>query len=334
LNDGFALIAWAHGNSGPFANCAPSHYQDLLYEYQAPFALALSGYVVVAPDYAGHGISSTSQNQTIYTSLIGGPSLANDLVYAVKAAQTAFTSLSKSFVVMGHSQGGLTAWAVAERQVTQPVPGYLGAVVGSPITDAILQAQEADGLLDTSGLTLVPGLLSTFGSAFRLSEILTPAGIKIWEFMEGIQGCNAVIDAFLLTMTGLVKANWTENYWIQSYNNLSKTGKGEIVGPMLILQGTADLSVPPALTTAAVNYTCAQWPESQIEYVMWENVTHVPVLAASQRRWLQWIDDRFEGVAVGGRCMWETVASVRNYSFYQEEINWYMEWSTEEYEVA
>ncbi len=54
--DGYPIVGWAHGTSGLFGECAPSHYQTLTYEFAAPYELALQGDVVVAPDYAGLGV--------------------------------------------------------------------------------------------------------------------------------------------------------------------------------------------------------------------------------------------------------------------------------------
>ena len=48
-----AVVGWGHGTSGCFGECAPSHIRNLWYQYSAPYILALQGYVVVAPDYAG-----------------------------------------------------------------------------------------------------------------------------------------------------------------------------------------------------------------------------------------------------------------------------------------
>lgn len=48
-----AVVGWAHGTSGCQGECAPSHIRNLWYQFVALYELALNGYVVVAPDYAG-----------------------------------------------------------------------------------------------------------------------------------------------------------------------------------------------------------------------------------------------------------------------------------------
>ncbi len=42
-NQGYPMVAWAHGTSGALKACAPSNYRNLQYHFMAPFALALQG---------------------------------------------------------------------------------------------------------------------------------------------------------------------------------------------------------------------------------------------------------------------------------------------------
>lgn len=39
--DGYPVVGWAHGTSGLFSECAPSHYRTLSYEFAAPYELVL-----------------------------------------------------------------------------------------------------------------------------------------------------------------------------------------------------------------------------------------------------------------------------------------------------
>ena len=140
--DGNPIVGWAHGTSGGFGDCAPSHIRNLWYQFSAPHTLALQGYVVVAPDYVGLGVDHDANDNYIRHPYFANPAAANDLIYAVQAAQTAFPGLSKRFVTMGHSQGGGAAWAVAQRQTTEPVEGYLGTIAGSPVTSVSALVQS------------------------------------------------------------------------------------------------------------------------------------------------------------------------------------------------
>ena len=158
VTDGYSVVTWAHGTSGIFAECGPSHVRNLWYHFQVPYSLALQGYVVVAPDFQGLGVDRDVNGDKIIHPYASNPSHANDLIYAVQAAQTAFNSLSKRFVVVGHSQGGGAAWGAAERQSSRPVEGYLGTVTGSPLTNFITTV-DLEGSIPWSGCVPVLRLL-------------------------------------------------------------------------------------------------------------------------------------------------------------------------------
>ena len=330
--DGYPVVAFAHGNSGVMGACAPSNFRSLQYMFAAPYPIVLDGYVVVAPDYVGKGVDKYADGSPLYNPILGSPSHANDLFYSVQAAQTAFSSLSKEFVVMGHSEGGGSAWAAAERQAVRPVEGYLGSVAGSPVTDTIAIAKLANGLVDDLAILLVNSILGIWPN-FNASEILTPAGEKLWKLLQEIQGCNAV-DSEILTGTGLVKTDWLENFYVNAYGKLIKSGGAKIAGPLLVLQGEADNIVPYLQTSVAVNETCSAFGDSTLEYATFANVTHVPVLAAAQRLWLDWIRDRFAGIKIPGGCSAKRYVSARPYQYYQAETSYYLMWADAAYETA
>ena len=97
---GAPLVAFGHGLSGATEECAPSHVRNLWYQYSAPFTLALQGYTVVAPDYAGLGIDHDAGGNFIPHQYLAAQAKANDLLYSVQAAQRAWPSLSKQFVIV------------------------------------------------------------------------------------------------------------------------------------------------------------------------------------------------------------------------------------------
>lgn len=95
----YAVVSWGHGTSGVFGECAPSHIRNLWYQYSAPYTLALQGYVVVAADYTGLGVNRFPNGTEIAHPYLNNIVAANDLIYAVQAAQKAFPEeLSSRFV--------------------------------------------------------------------------------------------------------------------------------------------------------------------------------------------------------------------------------------------
>lgn len=323
--DGYPIVAWAHGTSGLFGECAPSHLRNLLYQFAAPFTLALQGYVVVAPDYAGLGVDTDASGKPIPHQYAANPAAANDLFYAVQAAQSTFDSLSRQFVIMGHSQGGGAAWGAAQRQIDEPVDGYLGTIAGSPLTDSF-------ALFDLISLALVASLQSVFGADFDPTSFVTDAGEKRLALLKDIQGCDPVQSQ--LFADGLVQAGFQSTFYAKAYQQLTSNGVRKIAGPMLVLQGEADTTVPFAVTATATNETCQMFPESQLEFVTFANVSHVPVLYAGQRVWLKWIEDRFAGVPVKKVCQVQGFESALEYQRYQVETNWFLEFATQGYEVT
>lgn len=330
--DGYPIIGWAHGTSGGFGECAPSHVKDLWLQSEPPFTLALQGYVVVAPDYAGLGVTQDAQGKPIVHQYLAFQAQANDLFYAVQAAQTAFRDLSKHFVLAGHSQGGGVAWGAARRQAQRPVDGYLGTVALSPITKIVDQA-VIFGAAIAEAVVLVAREIPTIFPQFKVSDILTPAGVQRLNLLSEVQGCNSPAME-LFQESGLFQPNWPQNPYVQAFQNLTANGNHAVAGPMLVIQGEADNLVPLQLTTEAIDKVCKDYPEPpQLEYVTLANATHVPAVYATQAQWLAWIGDRFAKKEIAHGCRRSRLSSPRPYQYYQKEENWYIKAATKVYEI-
>lgn len=326
--DGFAVVGWAHGTSGTFGECAPSHMRSLLYQFAAPFTLAMQGYVVVAPDYAGLGVNKDGEGQSIKHVPGVADSNANDLFYSVQAAQTAFKELSQQFVLFGHSQGGGIVWRAATRQATQPVKGYLGAIAASPVTP--------DDILIPEATTIAIAILLAYGAStvfpdFTPADFLTPAGLKRLDFLIQIQGCSSVI--YELFEPGLLRPDWRESIYTAQFLALGSQVGLPVAGPFLILEGEADMNTRQLGQEKAINATCSLYPESRLEYKTFANVTHGPVMFASQRVWLDWIRDRFAGVETPSGCRQSRDESARPYYEYQQEVVWLLRQAEHAYEA-
>lgn len=345
----YPLVTWGHGTSGGFAECGPSHIRNLWYQYSAPYALALAGYVVVAPDYRGLGINETANGKPIYHSYGAGQSAGIDLLYAAQAAQSAFPSISENFVVMGHSQGGNAAWGAAVRQAQSPSAGYLGTIAGSPTTNytAIIEFYSGNPIIPPQLQLLWANALRGLHPSFNLSTILTNTGIARLNLASELGMCNSAVGMLLPSgsSTYVVQPDWLSVPELSSYLSLLDRGtQQEVAGPMLVLQGTLDPAVPEQITTAAVQSTCKLYPTSDIEYWLFANVTHVPVLYASQRLWLDWIAERFaaadnaedsNGAGSDGSCSMKNFTSGPMPSEnYQTELEYYLELATQGHQVA
>jgi pimeloyl-ACP methyl ester carboxylesterase len=328
---GVPVVGWGHGTSGIHGECAPSHIRNLWYQYSAPYVLALQGYAVVAPDYAGLGVNQTAEGNYVPHEYLANPVGANDVVFAVEAAQKAFPELAKEFVTMGHSQGGGVAWAVAERQYVRPVEGYLGSVAGSPVTD-FTEIVANSGFVVIARF-IVQTLQSIFPT-FSPDKILTEHGLQLYRLSEELQSCNGVEFELFANPQEWLRQDWLDDWYVPAFANLTAAGRHRISGPMLVLHGTADPVINYTVTAAAVTDTCTLFPGSQIEYVAVEGSSHVPSLYASQQIWLGWIADRFAGVHTDDGCSSRNLSSLRPVQTYQAELNFYLQFALESYTVA
>ncbi|KAH6889356.1 putative secretory lipase [Thelonectria olida] len=338
------LVSWGHGTSGIYADCAPSHLRDLYSQFGAPIQLAQAGYAVVASDYAGLGVAKDANGNNITHQFIASPSTGFDLLYAAQAARAAFpTKVTKEFVVFGHSQGGGAAWAAAQNQIKAKVPGYLGTVAAAPTTNALEQAKLTGSYL---ALIQVAKSIKSIYPSVSLSDILAADGIKLVDLMEGISGCNSALlqlitELFTSNPTiSLVKDSFVNTVVAQQFADLTVSGGKNFKGPMLVIQGTADTTVIPAVTTDYVSKTCRRYSSNGLRYVQVEDAGHFPVLYAAQQTWMEWIDERFDrgsSLTWFGRCSSETIgtSTPRPLSNYNNRgVNYFLQIVTAAYQVA
>ena len=327
------VVAWAHGTSGLYGNCAPSHLKNLWQHFDAPFPLALQGYVTVAPDYVGLGVDKSADGQSLVHQYLAHPAHANDIFYAVQAAQAAFTELSSEFVVMGHSQGGGAAWGVAQRQAINPVKGYLGSIALSPVTDVLELPPTDNPLIPILGAFMTPGIKSVYPE-FQPEDLFTDLGWQRFKLYTQAGGCNPVAIELMVGFQLLVD-DWMSNPYVVNYVELTLNGGKKIGGPLLVIQGEDDPNMNFTTTTSAVNKLAQAYPSSQLEYLTLPGVTHTPSLFASQRLWLDWIAARFAGIAVKSSYRRiQAPSTPRTLSSYQSDANWILTTASQPYQVS
>lgn len=89
-----------------------------------------------------------------------------------------------------------------------------------------------------------------------------------------------------------------------------------------------------AVTSAAVEQTGARFTESHVDYVLLPGISHVVMVYASQRLWLDWIAARFAGATVGKECRRSVAKVTQPLTSYQKEVNWIIQPATKPYELA
>ena len=331
-NGKYPMVVWAHGTSGTHETAAPSNAKTLASHWLAPFPLALHGHIVVAPDYAGLGVGNTADGKHIVHQYAANASQANDVVFAMEAARKAFTKLSSEFVVIGHSQGGGAAWAVAERQAREPVDRYLGAIPICPVTN-FLELDDTDNDHIQFIAMYATLTMEQIFPEFKARDFFTEKG---WErFQLELRICNFV-PALLQLLLGfqVMKDGWQKDPFLRRFADLTAVGGHKIAGPLLVIQGRADPTMQPETTTNAVKKTITAFPDSQIQYALLPGLSHDPTMYGSQRLWLGWIDERFKGATVKAGLEHVHLAEPpQNNENYQAESTWMIKTTTKPYEM-
>lgn len=316
----FNTAVWTHGTAGRIRNCAPSNHKDLYYEWQGPYALAQAGYAVIAPDYAGQG--SDIPQGFMYEA---GYLHAADVAYGLIAARKVIGDLlSEEWVVVGHSEGGMTAWRTNERLA---MPGqeellkagkFLGAVANSPalrpldlIPESIRRA--AGGPIgDAVSVIFLQSLARLFPDQFRLEDYVTDAVLGRLSLMD--QGCLLTGRALFANLTSeqLFKdLSWLEHPavvdWQKRYNG---AGPHALAAPMLVVQGITDPLTYANNTEWDFNQTCSAFPGSKATLKLYPDADHNVAGQVPQLDFLRWIKDRFDGAEVPEGCSIETAEPV------------------------
>ncbi|KAL4787021.1 Alpha/Beta hydrolase protein [Aspergillus varians] len=308
-NKPFRVVVWAHGTAGYTPQCAPSNDKRLQYHWTGPFALAQQGYVVIAPDYAGLG--STIPQGFMYNA---GIPHAADISLAVKATRGEFPDLiTKEWVVVGHSEGGLSAWRTAEREANMKLAtgSLIGTVAIAPAVEVMslvpwVIEKAKGGALQEVFLPFMLQSINRLFSSFNWSIYVTD---KLAELSDlSTDAClNLAIPLLInLTLTDMYRngANFTSAPEVKTWNE-KYHGKGahNLQGPMLVVHGEKDFILPHKHIEGIFDKQCEAHPTSAARYTLLPGVDHDGVVVAAQSVYFSWIADRFNNKEIKPGCI-------------------------------
>ncbi len=292
---GWPVIAWAHGTSGVARLCAPSAMKDVYYGDEGLMPMVAAGFAVVATDY--HGLGTEGSHQ-----YVNKTAQARDVVYSIPAARAAVPSLGAKWVTDGHSQGGLAAFGVAEAEHDLKDPNYLGAVSVAGV------AREGDffsHLSNTAGVGFYLAFMAA-GMHARYPEFqphdLLSDGLMAHYPDVTTKGCFYYGYAtYAAVPTGtLLRANWDKSPWVHRFFEGNAVGNAPIGGPLFVIAGEADQTVPISGVRAAVKQLCdAKQP---VTFRSYPGLDHDPTMETSTPDQLEWIRARFAGKPAGSNC--------------------------------
>lgn len=292
---GWPVIAWAHGTSGVARQCAPSAMKDVYYGAEGLMPMVAAGFAVVATDY--HGLGTDGPHQ-----YVNKVAQAHDVIYSIPAAHAAVRVLGAKWVVDGHSQGGLAAWGVAEAEYELKDPHYLGAVSVAGV------AREVDffsHLGDTPGVGFYLAFMAAGIHArypeFNPHDLLSDSVLEHYTDVT-TKGCFYYgLATYAATPRGtLLRPKWEKSVWIHRFFDGNQVANAPIGGPLFVIAGEADQTVPIAGVRAAVKKMCAK--NQPVTFLSYPGLDHDPAMEQSTPAQLEWIRGRFAGTPAASNC--------------------------------
>ncbi|KXS14333.1 hypothetical protein M427DRAFT_79153, partial [Gonapodya prolifera JEL478] len=296
-------LVWTHGTSGITRDSGPSAQKNLYYNFEGLYLLALCGYFVVAPDYAGQGSDTPFH-------YVAARSHAHNVTSAVLATRVAFPKdlITYDWAVIGHSESGLTAWAVNEQEAAEPTGGFLGAVSVAPsmhpqsINQRKLGIPQLRAAMEAAGTAFYPlefleSIRRLKATAVNVSDWLTPKGERTLQYLlRGgcISAGTALVNGSkvdeIFKSVAWVNASFTDAWTA----NVKTRGVDPLAGPMLVAQGDADEAGDPLTNFNAYQANCAANKDNKIWYSIYRGMRHDAVLFAAAIEYMHFLGGLFD----------------------------------------
>jgi pimeloyl-ACP methyl ester carboxylesterase len=204
-------------------------------------------------------------------------------------------------LVFGHSQGGQSALFAGELAASYaPELKVLGVAAAAPAADVEQILPLAGSIRGAAGYLVMgaEGLHAAYPDADP-AAVLTPAALAKAD-VATTQCADAALQAFGGT-TGTVLAHDPLSIpVIQQLLHENSAGNRPAGAPLLVVQGSADTTIPQALTDMWTTKACAIG--DTVDYMVYPGATHSSVIAAARSDVLQWLADRAAGTPAPSTC--------------------------------
>lgn len=293
---GRPVVTWAHGTAGLGDQCAPSKKADVATTLPYVKQLVDAGYVVAATDYEGLGTPG------VHPYLVG-ESEGRSVLDAARAARALDDAgAGDRVLIAGHSQGGQSALFAGELASSYaPELDVLGVAAAAPAADVEHILPLAATIGGSAGYLAmgIQGFHAAYPDADPASVLSPDAVAKseaattqcsgdVMSAFEGIRG-PAVLARDPLSIPA-----------IQSLLHRNSAGNRPAGAPLLIVQGSADTTIPKVLTDAFDTKACAAG--DIVDYRVYDGATHSTVIAAAQDDVIGWLKDRVAGKPAPTTC--------------------------------
>ena len=293
---GWPVLAWSHGTSGVARICAPSLMKSLFYNWEGLYEYVLMGYAVVATDYAGLG----TEGRHAYLDMLSN---GTDVINSVPAARAAVAKLNEKWLVVGHSQGGLSSLGVAELEGAIKDPNFLGTLALAGASDL----QDGIDAAVSVKLPVLNGLVGfwVFGAKtvypeLELEDILTKKALAIYSASVE-DGCSAASGAFAALPTEeMLLPGWRNNKYIKQFLARNQPGIRPTYGPLLLVGGGEDILFTESAGRKIFERLCHSG--ARVQRNLYSGLGHDPVVYGSLRDQLDWVAARFAGEPAPSNC--------------------------------
>jgi pimeloyl-ACP methyl ester carboxylesterase len=258
---GWPIVSFGHTLTGLNTRCAPSQAKDLGGYSGSLSTLLLRGYVVTMSDYEGLGVDGYEHPPLDWITL------GNNIIDAARAVRRILPDASANWAAEGVGQGGLAAWAAAQR-----APDYgaglnmVGAVAFAPFSDlSPLVDVASQGALSDAQRRLLMVVLQSLAQSdpgFDVDAYRSGLARDQWDVLTDCAPADPaaaqkiaaqVKPADLIPRDDAAAANLR--------NTLSAKALpvgGSAAAPILVVYATDDPLVPQAGIVRAVHDACVQ----------------------------------------------------------------------------
>jgi pimeloyl-ACP methyl ester carboxylesterase len=293
---GRPVVSWAHGTAGLGDQCAPSKAADVATHLPYVKQLVDAGDIVTATDYEGLGTPG------VHPYLVG-ESEGRGVLDAARAARALMGSnASHRLLVFGVSQGGQAALFAGELAKSYaPELDVLGVAAAAPAADVEHIIPLAAAISGGAGYIamgiqgfhaaypdLDPHAILAPDAEARSEAATTQCAGAVAEAFKGVSG-PAVFAHDPLSIPS-IKARLHEN----------SAGNRPAGAPLLLVQGTADTTIPKPLTDAFAAKACAAG--DTVDYRTYDGATHSTVVTAAQDDVVRWLQSRVAGTPAPTTC--------------------------------
>lgn len=261
---------------------------------------------------------------------------AADVAYGLIAARKVLGNLiSNEYVVVGHSEGGMTAWRTNERLAAKDqgellkAGKFLGSVANAPALRPLSLIPEsvriANGgpIGDAVSVFFLQSLAKLFPKDFILKDWVTQTVLDRIALAD--TACLQVGRALFANLSStelFTSLDWLKLPvvvgWQKNYNG---AGPHPLAAPMLVVQGITDPLVYANNTEWDFNQTCKSYPDSQATLLLYPDTDHNVAATNTQVDYLPWIRDRFAGKKVDKGCHKRVVQTLTNQ--YRDQATFY-----------